>query len=253
MCIANSRSRRATARPIATSSSTVCRHRRREHQPRRHARRAVVEAGVDGGDERAALGIVEGSRRLPGDRDPQRQMTDQGSRVDRQAGVMEGPDVAREVRPLPAHGPVGVDRGVGRAREVGDGRRERHATHPAIAVDLGGHALRDLADRPAVAQEREVGVAVEVHPAGRDDTVRGVDAFGSGSRRKVADGDDPSTGHADVRPTTRRAGPVDDRAPGQHEVQTGRGDHPSGTVPASTRASTAGTTSPISRSIVSRS
>ena len=109
-------------------------------------------------------------------------MTDQGSGVDRQAGVVEGPDVAREVRPLPAHAAVGVDRGVGRAREVGDGRRERHATHPAVAVDLGGHALRDLADRPAVAQEREVGVAVEVDPAGRDDTVRGVDPFGAGCR-----------------------------------------------------------------------
>ncbi len=119
-----------------------------------------------------------GSRRLPGDRDPQRQMTDQRSRVDRQAGVVEGLDVAREVRPLPAHGPVGVDRGVGRAREVGDRRRERDATHPAVAVDLGGHALRDLADRPTVAQEREVRVAVEVDPARRDDTVRGIDPFG---------------------------------------------------------------------------
>jgi hypothetical protein len=67
----------------------VCRHRGRVHQPGRHARRAVVEAGVDGGDERTAFGIVEGSCRLPGDRDPQRHMTNQGSRVDRQAGVME--------------------------------------------------------------------------------------------------------------------------------------------------------------------
>ena len=105
-CACGSRTAGRAARPPGRSP----RARRRSadiaggiHQPRRHARCAVVEAGVDGGNERAALGIVKGSRRLAGDRDPQRQMTDQRSRVDRQAGVIERTDVAREVGPLPGH------------------------------------------------------------------------------------------------------------------------------------------------------
>ena len=119
---------------------------------------------------------------------------------------MECPDVAREVRPLPAHGPVGVDRGVRRAREVGDPGGSGTAPIPQLPLTSVVTPCGDLADRPAVAQERQVGVAVEVHPAGRHDAVRGIDAFGGRSRRKVADGDDPSRG----TPTSarRRGAPV---------------------------------------------
>ncbi len=152
-------------------------HRRRIHQPGRDAGRAIVEAALDGGHQRRPLGAVERPGGLARDRDPQRHVPHEQHRVECQAGSLERTGVARRVGPVPGLRGVRIDRRDRRPRQPGDGRGEWEGAHPAVAVDLGGDTLGDLAARPAVAQQREVRVAVDVDEAGRDDGSGRLDAL----------------------------------------------------------------------------
>ena len=84
-------------------------------------------------------------------------------------------------------------------------RRRRQA---AVAGDLGGHALAYHALRPAVGEEDEVGVVVNVDEAGGDDTSRRIQSPRRLCGLEVTDGDDPRAGNADIGAFSWRAGAI---------------------------------------------
>ena len=202
--IANSRSAR-NGPPDVDQLVEVRRHGWREHQAGRNPDGAVGKAGVDRAEQCPSLLGRQGPSRLPRDRDAQREVTHQRRGVERQ-GAREGPRVPGEIGPGPVTPGSGSIVGAPHA-SFSAGRRQRDAAHPAIAVHLGRHALANLAPGPSVAQQGHVRMAVQVDPAGRNDTPRGVDPRGVNRLvREIADRRDPVSCDADIRP--RRGAPL---------------------------------------------
>src|SRR4249919_1174260 len=146
------------------------------------------------------------------------------------AGAHERADVDRGTRPhveppeIVAEGPpIDDDTEVRRARG-------RLANHPvvhgrdrrALAGDLGGHALEQLARRAAVDEDVELGLAEEIDESGRDDEAGCID--GRAGRRVLerANRRNPIADDADVAAKPRRTGAVDNAAVDEQDVETPR-------------------------------
>jgi hypothetical protein len=87
----------------------------------------------------------------------------------------------------------------------------------ALAQDLGGHALADLALGMAVLQQQQVGVRVHVDEAGGDDQPGGVEGA-PGRPRHPADGGDAIAAHGNVAAEPRVAAAVDDGSVADEQV-----------------------------------
>ena len=146
------------------------------------------------------------------------------------AGAHERADVNRGTRPIVeppeivAEGaPIDDDTEVRRARG-------RLANHPvvhgrdrrALAGDLGGHALEQLARRAAVDEDVELGLTEEIDESRRDDEVGCID--GRAGRRVLerANRRNAIADDADVAAKPWRAGAVDDAAVDEQDVETPR-------------------------------
>ena len=134
----------------------VGRHGGRIHQAGRHADRPIRKTCVNRLDQGLPFLARQRPRRLPGDPDPEWQVANERRRVERQTRVLQRAGVPGEIGPVPGHARVRIDGGVGGAGQTGHCRREGDTTHPAVAVDLGRHALGDLAAGSAVAQQGQV-------------------------------------------------------------------------------------------------
>ena len=149
----------------------------------------------------------------PHDGEPQLPVRDEARDVHRRPRRFEPLEVAGRVAPREREGGrVPVDRAL-RELRVSD----REAPVPAVANDLGRDALVERADRPRVDEERVVGVAVDVDEARGDVEPGGVELHGRGGR--LADRDDAVAGDPDVGDEGRAAGPVDDAAVADRDVE----------------------------------
>src|SRR6185295_5768514 len=88
----------------------------------------------------------------------------------------------------------------------------------ALAEHVGRHALEDLAHRPAIFEDGEIGMGVHVDEAGRDDEALGVD-FALALGGDPADRGDLAAldGEVAVEPGVARA--IDDLAVAKNEVE----------------------------------
>ena len=103
---------------------------------------------------------------------------------------------------------------------VGDGREGV----AAVARQLGGEALVEVAGKGAVEEQRSVRVTVRIDEAGRHDSPGQVqdepDAVRI-DRRQIADGEDPVAEDADVGAHARRAAAVDQGPAMEQHVEGG--------------------------------
>ena len=117
----------------------------------------------------------------------------------------------RSIQPsgiIPRSGTAQLDRTALRRRRV------------ALAHHLGGHALEQLRQRPAVDHKRPQRVAHDVDEPGADDLARGRPPSPAALAQRSGRGDrrDPVAGDGDVRPPARRTGAVDHGAAGDRAV-----------------------------------
>ena len=199
----------------------------------RMGRRLIVEAGIEPdsarahprfgrGSHRVQLGVC-GDPRVPAhDADANRQMRRLRDDVHgrpalerAQVGFRRGP-VERQVR----HRPVGESQD--HLDLAGRGRRD--ATEPEAVG--AGEVRRDTLEKAAGrigrrGQDRQLRVDVDIDEARRDDAASRVDSGmrRPGGRPKVADCDDPVAGDPDIRPPPRSAGPIDDVAAGDDQIE----------------------------------
>ena len=138
-------------------------------------------------------------------------MPHEAEHVEAERLLRERVEVAAEARPghldagqVPDHPPLHPTR-------IGDGREGE----AALARDLGGDALADLAVGAPVREEHGVGMGMDVDEAGRHRRSRHVDAARGLDPREVADRGDLAAGDADVGEERGRAGAVDDAASAQ--------------------------------------
>ncbi len=141
-------------------------------------------------------------------------MTDLHDRVD--GGGGEAVEILGECR-VPklqtrGAGPEVVSEQGGHAGQRG---RDREA---AVAHDLGGHALADLAFGARVQGQGEIGVRVDVYEAGGHHLAAGVDRPACRATRRTLDGHDAPRAHEDPGLASGRAGSVDDEPSADHEV-----------------------------------
>ena len=97
---------------------------------------------------------------------------------------------------------------------AGDGR----AAMAALSDDFGGDALMHLALRPAVDQQREVGVRVQVDESGAYGESVQLDVFGRLQFGQVADACNLAVANSDVGPERLAARSVDDFSTGKNCV-----------------------------------
>ena len=88
----------------------------------------------------------------------------------------------------------------------------------ALPDDLGGDALVHLALRPAVDQQREVGVRVQVDEARAYREPVQLDALGRFQLGQVADARDPAVADSDVGPERLAARSVEYLSAGENHV-----------------------------------
>ena len=187
-------------------------------EPGRHAERPFVEGRQRRLLDGLAVGGGGGPRLDAESPDAEGSVPDERRHVDRWTGPFEGLEVPGEGRPVDRHCRIEVAcRSLG-ADEVPVGSHRRRVADAAVAVDLGRDALRDLAARPAIAQEGEVGMAVDVDEAGRDDETGRVDDPSRLGIAKIADRGDPVAHDADIRSTPWRIEPIDDLPVADDEV-----------------------------------
>ena len=74
------------------------------------------------------------------------------------------------------------------------GGAEGGGAEAAVAVDDGGKALTQLRRAEARAEQRRVGVAMDVNEAGGNGPAGGVDNMSGGRGGQIADGGDPAAG-----------------------------------------------------------
>ena len=197
--------------------------RRGVHQPRGQPQRAVLERL---GQQLAHAGPLVGARRPVGEPDDpgaQRDVPGERGDVDARPGVAHRVQVPPKVTPGPRDVRVeievadrladAVDPAVppaaGDAVEPG---RERGDAQPAVADDLGGDALVDLAARLRAGEHGQVGMGMDVDEAGAHDTSR----YGLGVR--VGDGGDVPVADEDIGAPGRLAGPVHDQPAREQHV-----------------------------------
>ncbi len=113
--------------------------------------------------------------------------------------------------------------------------QQREAAEAAVPDDLGGDALVDGARRPRIDEEGEVGVAVDVDEAGRDDLAGGVDLPVAPRRRPRPGAMRPSTIPTSAG-TGSAARAVDDEAVADREVDAHRAPRACAVASTSTRA-----------------
>ena len=108
---------------------------------------------------------------------------------------------------------------------VGDHARVDGSDGAALARDLGGDALGDLARGPAIDEHVVFGLAEHVDEAGGDHQLRGVDAPPGGAAGERADGFHAVPHHAHVGAEPGRPGAVHDAASAEEQVagRSGRG------------------------------
>ena len=195
---------------------------------RADAARPVLEAG---GEPVGALveRLVEERRHRPGllgvgraqlvahHRPVHRTMPDESGHVDAERRRAQPLQVLPEALPAQLDGAVlGVpDRAVGRVL----GPRDRRAAMAALADHLCGHALVDLALRPAVDQQGEVRVGVKVDEAGAHRSALELQALPRLLVGQIADACDASVLDPDVRGERLRARAVEDLATRQYQVK----------------------------------
>ena len=102
---------------------------------------------------------------------------------------------------------------------AGQHRRDRE---PAMADDLGRHALAHLALGLGIDRQREVGMGLDVDEAGRDREPGGVDHLGRVAGRHVADRRDPSVANGKVAGHARAAAAVEQQAAADQNVRVAR-------------------------------
>ena len=95
----------------------------------------------------------------------------------------------------------------------------RRRAEAALADDLGGHALADLAVGAAVHQQRGVAVGVHVDEAWRHGEAARVDRLRGAGAAQVADGFDALAAHADIAGEGRCAAAVDELAASDQDVE----------------------------------
>ena len=187
-------------------------------EPGAHAERALLEhafevalhAGQLGGSRRPLVDAHRG--------DTQRAVAGQRGHVDGQPALVQGIGVAVEVRPPRRQRCGGARQVVGVEVEALGLDRERRER--AVADDLGGHPLAQLALAGAVGHQGEVGVGVDVDEAGADHAPGGVDVADRGDvGAERPDGGDPAAGDGDVTGPSGASGAVDDAGIADDQVE----------------------------------
>ncbi len=95
------------------------------------------------------------------------------------------------------------------------GRRDREA---AVADDLGGDALANLALGLGIDRQREVGMGLDIDEAGRHRQALGIDHLGCRAFEIRRNGVDAATADGDVAPPAGRAGAVEQQAAADQDV-----------------------------------
>ena len=185
-------------------------------QPGREAVRALVEGFVEQIGHAPRLFDGRRAKLVAHHRPVHRAVPDERRHVHARPARVEALQVLAEALPAHVHlAVVGVSDGaVPGVPGTGDGR----AAMAALADDLGGDPLVDLALRPPVDQQREVGVGMQVDESGADGKPVQLDALRRFLPRQVADARDPAVADADVGPERRAAGPVEDLPAGKCQV-----------------------------------
>jgi hypothetical protein len=178
-------------------------------EPGREAERAVVE-GLLGQRAHARQAAISRARECA--------VADEGRDVDGRLCGLQPIEVVAEAAPVQGHAGVEVADQVAR---IGAGRHRRGA-EAALADDLGGHALADLAVGAAIDEQREVAVGVDVDEAGRDGVAARVDHARRGRAAQVAQRHHALAAHAHIGVKGRRAAAVDDAAAADQDVEHGR-------------------------------
>jgi hypothetical protein len=107
------------------------------------------------------------------------------------------------------------------AHLVGDG----HDRAPVLSDDLRRHALADLRVGQVVGEDAEVRVRMDVDEPGRNDQAGHVQGLACGRARERLDRHDPPVADPDVGREPRPAGPVDDSAAHEQEIERRTGEH----------------------------
>ena len=143
---------------------------------------------------------------------------DEGADVDRRRRALEPGEVLGQGAPV-LHD---LEEIVGRlaiGQHLVVHRRNRHA----LAGDLGGDALGDLAGGAAVHQHVELRLAEQVDEARRHHLSGGVDAGSGRGPREIANRGDAIADDADIAAEPRRSGAVHHAAVRDHEIEGPRG------------------------------
>ena len=149
-----------------------------------------------------------------------RTVPDESGHVDAERRRPQPLQVLPEALPTQLDGAVlGVpDRTVSRVLGTGD----RCAAVAALSDHLGGHALVDLALRPAVDQQGEVRVRVKVDEAGAHRATVELQALPRLLVGQIPDACDASILETDVRRERLRARAVEDLTTCQYQIEHGR-------------------------------
>lgn len=91
----------------------------------------------------------------------------------------------------------------------------------AVAVDDGSKALTQLRRAEARAEQRRVGVAMDVNEAGGNGPAGGVDNMSGGRGGQIADGGDPAAGNGHIGRKCGAARAVDDGAAPDKGIKRG--------------------------------
>ena len=122
---------------------------------------------------------------------------------------------------LPAHVDAAVVGVPDSAAPGVTGAGDRRAAMPALPDDLGGDALVHLALRPAVHQQREVGVGMDIDEAGTHREPVQLDALLRLKVGQVPDARDSAVLDSDVGPERVTSRPVEDLSASEYHVDHG--------------------------------
>ena len=178
---------------------------------------ALVERFVDERRHRPGFLDVGGAQLVAHHRPMHRTLPDERGHVDAERRGAQPLQVLPEALPAQVDGAVlrVADRAVPGVFGPGD----RRATVAALADHLGGHALVDLALRPAVDDQGEVGVGVNVDEAGAHCAPAEIQALFGLLIGQIPHAGDAPVLETDVRGERLRARTVEDLATGQNQIE----------------------------------
>ena len=179
-------------------------------QAQRNAQRAVGQSLLQGAVQGAVVAVLQVLQLVAGRVRPKDAGTGQHTHMDgdiRHRGEIAGEGFCHQLRRESAgDGAQVVPDGVAMGGAKGGG------AEAAVAVDDGGKALTQLRRAEARAEQRRVGVAVDVNKAGGNGPAGGVDNMSGGRCGQIADGGDPTAGNGHIGRKGGAARAVDDGA-----------------------------------------